>query len=81
MTYDRSTGEESPIGLILCSSADTEQVELMDLNAANIRVAEYLDHMPDMKLMQTQLHRAVALARERVTKGLLPHASELEGEK
>jgi len=53
----------------------------MDLNAANIRVAEYLDHMPDMKLMQTQLHRAVALARERVTKGLLPHASELEGEK
>lgn len=72
--YDRAPGEESPIGLILCAGADAEQVELMDLNAANIRVAEYLAHIPDMKVMQAQLHRAVALARERAAKGQLPHA-------
>lgn len=82
--YDRAPGEESPIGLILCAGADAEQVELMDLNAANIRVAEYLAHIPDMKVMQAQLHRAVALARERAAKGQLPHVpsdenSEAEG--
>jgi predicted nuclease of restriction endonuclease-like (RecB) superfamily len=72
--YDRAVGEESPIGLILCAGADAEQVELMDLDAANIRVAEYLAHIPDMKLMQAQLHRAVGLARERAASGQLPHA-------
>ena len=71
--YDRAPGEESPIGLILCAGADAEQVELMDLGAANIRVAEYLAHIPDTQLMQAQLHRAVVLARERAASGQLPH--------
>jgi len=74
--YDRAPGEESPIGLILCAGAKAEQVELMDLSAANIRVAEYLAHIPDMTLLQRELHRAVLLARERATKGQLPHASD-----
>lgn len=78
--YDRTPGEESPIGLILCAGADAEQVELMDLEAANIRVAEYLAHIPDMKLLQSQLHRAVELARERAASGVLPHEVNTEGE-
>lgn len=78
--YDRAPGEESPIGLILCAAADAEQVELMDLGTANIRVAEYLAHIPDMALLQRELHRAVALARERAAHGLLPHETEPEGE-
>ncbi len=63
--HDRAEGEASPIGLILCASADREQVELMDLESANIRVAQYLHALPDMQLLQTQLHRVVQLARER----------------
>lgn len=78
--YDRAPGEESPIGLILCAGANAEQVELMDLSSANIRVAEYLDHMPDMKVMQAQLHRAAELARERAARGRLPHVAETKGE-
>ena len=78
--YDRAAGEESPIGLILCASANAEQVELMDLSSANIRVAEYLAHIPDMALLQRELHRAVALARERAAHGLLPHETDTEGE-
>ena len=78
--YDRAPGEESPIGLILCASANAEQVELMDLGAANIRVAEYLAHIPDMALLQRELHRAVALARERAAHGLLPHETRIAGE-
>ncbi len=70
--HDRATGEEPPIGLILCAAKDTEQVKLLDLGASNIRVAEYLAHIPDMKVLQAQLHRAVELARERATRGTLP---------
>jgi predicted nuclease of restriction endonuclease-like (RecB) superfamily len=64
--HDRAVGEEAPIGLILCASADSEQVELMDLGASNIRVAQYWDHIPDVQVLQAQLHKAVQLARERV---------------
>lgn len=63
--YDRAAGEEAPIGLILCASADAEQVELMDLDSAQIRVAQYHAQLPDLQLLQAQLHKAVALARER----------------
>lgn len=62
---DRAEGEASPIGLILCASADREQVELLDLDSANIRVAQYLHALPDVQVLQAQLHRVVQLARER----------------
>lgn len=74
--YDRAEGEEAPIGLILCSEADSEQVELLDLGQANIRVAEYLDKIPDMKLLQAQLHQIVLRAREQAVAKVLPHASD-----
>jgi len=67
--YDRAEGEASPIGLILCASADAEQVELMDLDGAQIRVAQYIHDLPDMQLLQSQLHRAVLLSRERQARG------------
>ena len=69
--HDRAAGEEAPIGLILCASKDAEQVQLMDMEASNIRVAEYLAHIPDIKVLQAQLHRAVELARERAARGML----------
>lgn len=69
--HERAEGEESPLGLILCASADSEQVELMALESAGIRVAEYLARIPDMKLLQAQLHRAVEHARERAAQSLL----------
>ena len=73
--YDRAAGEESPIGLILCAQADTEQIELLDLGSANIRVAEYLDKIPDMQLLREQLHRSVQRAREQAAQDALPPAA------
>lgn len=66
--HDRAEGEEPPIGLILCAAKDVEQVELMDLGSSNIRVAEYLAHIPDIEVLQSQLHHAVELARERAAR-------------
>ena len=78
--YERAEGEEAPIGLILCAEADTEQVELLDLSSANIRVAEYLEKIPDMKLMQAQLHQSILRAREQAAIGTLPHMIDKNGE-
>lgn len=69
--HERVDGEESPLGLILCASADSEQVELMALESAGIRVAEYLARIPDMKVLKAQLHRAVEYARERADQAQL----------
>lgn len=77
--HDRAVGEEPPIGLILCATKDAEQVKLMDMDAANIRVAEYLSHMPDMKTLQAHLHRAVELAHERAARGLISNETKEDG--
>lgn len=63
--HERASGEEPPIGLILCASADAEQVELLQLDDASIRVAEYLVELPPVAVLRERLHRAIEHARER----------------
>ena len=62
--FERAPGEEAPIGLILCASADAEQVELLQLDAKSIRVSEYLTELPPLPLLRARLHRAIEHARE-----------------
>jgi predicted nuclease of restriction endonuclease-like (RecB) superfamily len=66
--YERAPGEESPIGLILCASADAEQVELLRLDAKSIRVSEYLTELPPMKLLRLRLHQAIEHAKEQIVR-------------
>jgi predicted nuclease of restriction endonuclease-like (RecB) superfamily len=63
--HERARGEEAPIGLILCAGADAEQVELLELDAKSIRVAEYLTELPPLPLLRQRLHQAIEHARER----------------
>jgi predicted nuclease of restriction endonuclease-like (RecB) superfamily len=67
-THERAPNEGSPIGLILCASANAEQVELLQLDAKSIRVSEYLTELPPMRLLQTRLHQAIAHAKEQVSR-------------
>ncbi len=62
--HERAPGEEAPIGLILCADADAEQVELLELDAKSIRVAEYLTELPPLPLLRQRLHQAIEHARE-----------------
>ena len=66
--HERIPGEDSPIGLILCASADAEQVELLELDAKSIRVSEYLTELPPLKLLQARLHQAIEHAREQTAR-------------
>ena len=65
--HERAPGEEPPIGLILCASADAEQVELLQLDDSSIRVAEYLIELPPIAVLRERLHRAIEHARERTS--------------
>lgn len=63
--HERATGEDAPIGLILCAGADAEQVELLQLDEKSIHVAKYLTELPPADLLRERLHRAIAHVRER----------------
>jgi len=64
--YERQWGEEEPIGLILCAGKSNEQVELLELEASGIRVAEYMVQLPPRKILEKKLHEAILLARQRL---------------
>jgi predicted nuclease of restriction endonuclease-like (RecB) superfamily len=70
--HDRRPEEESPIGLILCAEKSAEHVELLELEASGIRVAEYLTELPPRPLLEQKLHEAIRSARQRLS--ALPEA-------
>ena len=62
---ERRNGEESPIGMILCSEGNTEHIEYLMLDENSpIKVAQYYTQLPDKKLLAEKLQRAIAIARE-----------------
>lgn len=62
---ERREGEESPIGLILCSEGNTEHIEYLMLDEDSpIKVAQYYTQLPDKKVLFERLQRAIAIARE-----------------
>lgn len=64
--YERCTGEETPIGLILCAGKKTERIELLELGRSGIHVAEYLTELPSKEILQEKLHKAIKHARQRL---------------
>ena len=63
---ERKEGEESPIGLILCSEGNTEHIEYLMLDETSpIKVAQYYTQLPDKKVLAEKLQRAIAIAKER----------------
>jgi len=61
--YEMETGEEAPIGLILCADKRDEQIELLQLDKSGIRVATYLTELPPKKLLEEKLHESARRAR------------------
>ncbi len=59
-------GEKSPIGLILCAEGNNEQVELLQLDKAGIKVAEYLTELPSKKTLKQKSHQAIEFSKKRL---------------
>jgi predicted nuclease of restriction endonuclease-like (RecB) superfamily len=64
--HEQAPGENTPIGLILCTGKNEEHVELLQLDQSNIRVADYLTLLPAKEVLQEKLHRSIELARQRL---------------
>ena len=64
--HEMVNGENLPIGLILCSNKNEEHVELLQLEKSNIKIAEYLTQLPDIKLLESKLHQSIERAKNRL---------------
>ncbi len=64
--YEREPDENMPLGIILCAGKNTEQIDLLELGAAGIHVAEYLTVLPPPEVLRAKLHDAIATARKRM---------------
>jgi len=61
--HEMQPGEESPVGLLLCSEGNTEHIELLMLDNNQIKVAQYLTELPDKAWFADKLHRAMEIAQ------------------
>lgn len=66
--YERRDGEEAPIGLILCTEASREQVELLEMHRDGIVVAEYWTALPPKAELQARIQAIYRAAAERVAR-------------
>jgi predicted nuclease of restriction endonuclease-like (RecB) superfamily len=66
--HETHPDEEPPIGLILCAGKSEEQVRLLQLESAGIRVAGYLTELPPRAMLERKLHDAILLAREQLAR-------------
>ena len=63
--HETESGENSPIGLILCAEGSKEQIELLQLGESGIRVSEYITELPSKEILKKKLHKVIELERER----------------
>lgn len=58
-------GEESPLGLLLCTEGGDEQIELLQLDKAGIKVAKYMTELPSREVLQRQIQKSLEIAKAR----------------
>lgn len=64
--YEKQEGENSPIGLILCSEKSNEQIELLEMHKDGIMVAEYWTDLPEKKVLEEKLHSLMQEVKQRL---------------
>jgi hypothetical protein len=64
--YERQPEEHPPLGLILCTGKQNEQIELLELDRAGIHVAEYLTALLSKEVLREKLQKAAARAQQRL---------------
>ncbi|MFN6945356.1 MAG: YhcG family protein [Cytophagaceae bacterium] len=61
--HEMQSGEEKPIGLLLCSEGNSEHIELLMLDEKDIKVAQYLTELPSKEWFAEKLHKAIEIAK------------------
>jgi len=66
--YERQEGENPPIGIILCTTASRDQIELLELDKEGIAVAEYWTNLPPKAMLERKLREILNEAKERLAR-------------
>ncbi len=61
--YEKQDGELPPLGIIMCTDKNIEQIELLELDKSGIHVAEYLTELPAKELLQNKFQSAIKRSR------------------
>jgi predicted nuclease of restriction endonuclease-like (RecB) superfamily len=64
--YERQKEENAPIGIILCTSASRDQIELLELDKEGIAVAEYWTVLPPKAEFERKISEILNEAKERL---------------
>lgn len=56
-------GEETPLGLLLCTEGSEEQIELLQLDKSGIKVAQYMTELPPRDLLMQQIQKSLEVAK------------------
>mgnify|MGYP001591084302 CR=1 FL=1 len=64
--HETEPSEDAPIGLILCAEGNHEQIELLQLDKGNVKVAEYITEYLPPELLKRKLHQFVAASRRQI---------------
>ncbi|MCL1795162.1 MAG: PDDEXK nuclease domain-containing protein [Oscillospiraceae bacterium] len=78
--YERQPGEEAPIGIILCATANREKIELLEMDKAGIAVAEYWTHLPPKAEFEEKIKSIMIEAKERLERRKSFFNSEIQKE-
>ena len=58
-------GEETPLGLLLCTEGSEEQIELLQLDNSGIKVAQYMTELPPRDVLMRQIQKSLEAAKAR----------------
>jgi len=61
--YEMEPGEETPIGLLLCTEGGDEQIELLQLDKTGIKVAQYMTELPSREVLMSHIQKSLAEAK------------------
>jgi len=79
--FERQQDERAPVGLILCSSTDREEIEFLELHKDGIAVAEYWTLLPPKAELEAKLGQIVRDAQERLARrGLTAEREDFDEE-
>jgi hypothetical protein len=64
--HERKPNENTPVGIILCATANRKTVEMLEMDKAGIAVAEYWTALPPKALFEEKIRSLLAEAQERL---------------
>ena len=66
--HERRDGENVPLGIILYTEKNHEQVELFELTEISIHIVQYLTQLPSEEILKNKLHQALEQAKHKDNK-------------